>query len=111
MQIGSTSLPGKPSATIAFVLEHGTFNGKNVSKVLLRPLTGRRHQLRVHLSSAGFPIVGDVTYGDPDDEAYRMMLHAWKLQLLFSDQPLTFEAPEAFDGYLPIETRDQISTL
>ncbi|KAF0699863.1 Aste57867_9573 [Aphanomyces stellatus] len=78
---------GKVSTTVAFVLGHGVLDGKPVTKVLLRPLSGRRHQLRLHLSHHGFPIVGDVTYGSEEDTAPRMMLHAWKLNLKFpSDQ-------------------------
>ena len=41
-------------------------------------LTGRTHQIRVHLSSIGFPIVGDTLYGGPESE--RVMLHAQSLK-------------------------------
>lgn len=86
MQIGERATydsvrGGKASTTIAFVLGHGTFAGEDVTKVLLRPLSGRRHQLRLHLAHHGFPILGDATYGPEDDDAQRMMLHAWKLWL------------------------------
>ncbi|ETW04225.1 hypothetical protein H310_04563 [Aphanomyces invadans] len=80
MEISPT---GKMSTTLAFVLGHGTFEGNPVTKLLLRPLSGRRHQLRLHLSHHGYPIVGDVTYGSEEDPAPRMMLHAWKLNLRF----------------------------
>lgn len=44
-----------------------------------KPHTGRKHQIRVHLAQAGWPIDGDQLYrGRP---FHRMMLHAWKLQL------------------------------
>lgn len=43
------------------------------SLVEARPLTGRTHQIRVHLEASGLPIVGDVTYGG--EPADRMMLH------------------------------------
>ncbi len=49
-----------------------------------RPLTGRRHQLRVHLSDAGAPIVGDDTYGEPAlgaGLAPRLLLHAFRITL------------------------------
>lgn len=76
-------IAGKASTTIVFVLGHGQYLEQPVTKVLLRPLTGRRHQLRLHLSHHGFPIVGDVTYGrdESEDKATRMMLHAWRLWL------------------------------
>jgi 23S rRNA pseudouridine1911/1915/1917 synthase len=45
--------------------------------VEIRISTGRTHQIRVHLSSAGFPIAGDLKYGGAT--APRLMLHAWKL--------------------------------
>jgi len=45
------------------------------------PLTGRRHQIRVHLYSVGHPVVGDPLYGEKRGEEGRMMLHAWKLRI------------------------------
>ena len=41
--------------------------------------TGRTHQIRVHMTSLGHPIVGDKTYGKKNDAAEKMMLHAYKL--------------------------------
>lgn len=91
MQIGQRGtydaiLGGKASTTIAFVLGHGKFEGEDVTKVLLRPLSGRRHQLRLHLAHHGFPIFGDATYSDQEDQAPRMMLHAWKLWLRANEE-------------------------
>jgi 23S rRNA pseudouridine1911/1915/1917 synthase len=63
---------GKPSVTEFEVVtaiakrDHGT---GRFSVVRLRPRTGRAHQLRVHLSSSGHPIVGDKIYG-PDEKLY-----------------------------------------
>ncbi len=67
--------------------------GRQVSLLQLTPHTGRTHQLRVHLASAGHPIVGDDLYGGPRhrgvrDPALRRaldpgrpLLHAWRLHL------------------------------
>jgi tRNA pseudouridine32 synthase/23S rRNA pseudouridine746 synthase len=60
---------GKQALTEWEVLERGTAS----TRVALYPKTGRSHQLRVHLSAIGFPIVGDPIYGIPAD---RLMLHA-----------------------------------
>lgn len=49
---------GKPARTRYRVLERGT-----ISRLELRPLTGRTHQLRVHCAHEGFPILGDPQYG------------------------------------------------
>ena len=42
-----------------------------------QPVTGRRHQIRTHLSELKFPIYGDALYGGP--KAARVMLHSWKM--------------------------------
>ena len=63
--------------------------------------TGRTHQIRVHMTSLGCPIVGDAVYGRPgwdrqlDPPPTRQMLHAWKLELKHpvTRVPLAFEAP------------------
>jgi 23S rRNA pseudouridine1911/1915/1917 synthase len=46
-----------------------------------RPRTGRKHQIRRHLSAAGMPILGDAAYGGDRRDAPRVMLHAARLQL------------------------------
>ena len=62
------------------------------SVVELRPLTGRTHQLRVHLSYLGNPIYGDTLYGG--EAADRMYLHALSLEItLPSRERKTFIAP------------------
>lgn len=60
----------------------GLLQTRDHTLMLLKPITGRTHQLRVHLSWLGFPIVGDHLYGNPADEkqiASRLMLHCHKL--------------------------------
>lgn len=68
--------------------------------------TGRTHQIRVHLSSAGYPIVGDDKYGDFELNRQlirlglkRMFLHAWRLRLT---HPVTGNALE-LHAELPAE--------
>ncbi|MGK9475704.1 RluA family pseudouridine synthase [Melioribacter sp. OK-6-Me] len=65
---------GKPSETYYEVLKY--YNGHALVK--LNPLTGRRHQLRVHMYSIGCPIAGDLKYGNREvQKKYpRLMLHA-----------------------------------
>lgn len=53
------------------------------------PLTGRTHQIRVHLASIGHPIVGDSLYGGGD--AARLFLHAGKLQFILKGKEWAFE--------------------
>jgi 23S rRNA-/tRNA-specific pseudouridylate synthase len=56
--------------------------GKDCAMIICRPITGRTHQLRVHLSAIGHPILGDPLYGKRYRCAFvpkRLMLHAWKL--------------------------------
>lgn len=74
---------GKPAETrLRRVGEKG---GRTLLLVTL--VTGRRHQIRVHLASLGLPIVGDALYGGARSSA-GLMLHAWREEL---DHPLTGE--------------------
>jgi tRNA pseudouridine32 synthase / 23S rRNA pseudouridine746 synthase len=86
---------GKPSVTRYRVLsrtEHDT-------RLALEPITGRSHQLRVHLLALGHPIVGDALYAPPEvlARATRLLLHAQSLSLV---HPLSGEALQ-FDSLVP----------
>ena len=67
---------GKPAQTYYKVLEHKPAN--DTSRVLLKPVTGRTHQLRLHCQYLGHPILGDELYGDIDTQnaSPRLLLHA-----------------------------------
>ncbi|MDB5165598.1 MAG: hypothetical protein JWM00_488 [Candidatus Saccharibacteria bacterium] len=73
----------------------------NQSLVILKPETGRTHQLRVHLAYIGAPIHGDKVYGKPAD---RMYLHAYRLEVTIpTGDRRVFEAPipSAFIAQFP----------
>jgi tRNA pseudouridine32 synthase/23S rRNA pseudouridine746 synthase len=65
--------------------------------VELTPITGRTHQLRVHLAYIGHPIIGDTLYGSADVVAMspRLELHARNIQFLhpLSGEELNITAP------------------
>lgn len=67
---------GAENAQKAITEYRGLACGNGMSLVLLRPLTGRTHQLRVHLMSIGHPIVGDSLYGHESELIARQALHA-----------------------------------
>ncbi len=74
------STDGHPSITRLRTLELGDRR----SLVLLRPVSGRTHQIRVHLAWIGHPVVGDTLYGAPNsnEQAFeRMLLHSVRVQL------------------------------
>lgn len=82
-------LAGKPSQTHWEVLRYNTAN--DTTTVALHPVTGRTHQLRVHMLALGHPIVGDTLYGPQPsasaaaaeaDRPPRMALHAQSLALM-----------------------------
>lgn len=68
------------------------FNERNASVLLVKPRTGRTHQIRVHLSAIGYPIIGDEKYAGAEYD--RMLLHAYSLNLvLYGDKkPTRFES-------------------
>jgi 23S rRNA pseudouridine1911/1915/1917 synthase len=60
---------GRPCHTKFEVVERGQFRGRPASLVRAFPLTGRMHQIRVHLQHAGHFVIGDKIYG-PDSDCY-----------------------------------------
>lgn len=99
---------GKPAQTKIQVLERGHYTYRQektglertipVTKVRLSPISGRRHQLRLHLKHIGHPIVGDFNYEDEYTDTFRMMLHAYQIILslpgkdelnIMADDPFT----------------------
>ena len=62
--------------------------GGELSVVRCRLITGRTHQIRVHLAARGWPIVGDRVYGSADPRIARQALHAWRLAF---DHPVNRE--------------------
>ncbi len=91
--------------------EKATTNGHQFSLIRAKPHTGRMHQIRVHLSHAGFPVVGDKIYG-PSQQHYldhietgwtpeleralllpRHALHSASLSIPYGEETLRWEAP------------------
>jgi len=70
---------GKPSQTLWRVLAHDP--ATDTTRLALRPLTGRTHQLRLHLAHIGHAIVGDALYADARMPGSRLLLHACGLRL------------------------------
>ncbi|XP_044308549.1 RNA pseudouridylate synthase domain-containing protein 1 isoform X2 [Varanus komodoensis] len=98
----------KPCQSELTVLEHGLYSGDPVTKVLLQPLTGRTHQLRVHCSAIGHPVVGDFTYSFKTDSGpYRMMLHAYYLRIPTSKERIESAGQDVLDALLHLLLRHQ----
>lgn len=89
---------GKPSVTRWRVLSHN--EPDETTRVELEPVTGRSHQLRVHLLALGHPILGDALYGSPRVQAMadRLLLHACSIELHHpvTTQPMRFVSGELF---------------
>ena len=90
-------LQGKPSLTRYRVLQRDP--ATHTTRLALQPLTGRTHQLRVHLLAIGHPIAGDALYATGEvPTAARLMLHATRLELRHpvTSQPLTLVSTAPF---------------
>ncbi|MDE6947380.1 MAG: RluA family pseudouridine synthase [Anaeroplasmataceae bacterium] len=78
------SKTGKPAITHYEVLKEY----KNYSLVKVQLETGRTHQIRVHFSSIGHPLLGDVLYGNKDERASRVYLHSYQVEFI---HPVTYQ--------------------
>lgn len=117
--------PGGATALTEFSVlkrfEKSTTNGQKFSLIRARPHTGRMHQIRVHLQSAGHSVVGDKLYG-PSHRHYlehietgwtatlerelllpRHALHSARMSIPFGETELSWEAPlmEDLESFLP----------
>ncbi|MCL1894297.1 MAG: RluA family pseudouridine synthase [Holophagaceae bacterium] len=75
--------------------------------LIAEPLTGRTHQIRVHLAHLGYPVIGDVFYGGRP--SHRLWLHAWKLELVhpLTNEALIFQSDIVPESFQPCESKQQ----
>ncbi len=85
---------GKRAVTLYEVITRE--NGNTLLDITL--LTGRTHQIRVHLSTIGYPLVGDKLYGEESDRLY---LHSYYLSFVnpFKNEEITIIDPELNNKY------------
>ena len=90
------AVAGKASLTLWRRVSEDRAAGR--TRLALQPLTGRTHQLRVHLAASGHPIVGDALYGTAPMPGGRLMLHACSIAFdhPFEGRRCHFESPADF---------------
>lgn len=90
----------KPALTYFKLIENLTINDSVVSRVALTPVTGRSHQLRVHMQHLQHAIIGDTLYATASGQALssRLCLHATELSFVHpvTGQTLKFVCPPPF---------------
>ncbi|KXK26606.1 MAG: Ribosomal large subunit pseudouridine synthase D [candidate division WS6 bacterium OLB20] len=89
---------GRKAETVFRVRGSYHLDGQKVWAVEASPHTGRTHQIRVHASALGIPVLGDPVYGKAGSYK-RLMLHAWRLSLTLldgTDTRFTAPLPEEF---------------
>jgi 23S rRNA pseudouridine1911/1915/1917 synthase len=87
---------GKQAITCYELIKSGRINELPASLLSVKIMTGRTHQIRVHMASLKLPVIADKLYGKKNDNvAPRQMLHAWKLSFKHpvSGEQMDFTAP------------------
>jgi len=95
----TTEVDKKPAITEVISIRHFKNNYGNYTLIKAEPKTGRTHQIRIHLSEQGFPIVGDNLYGkDENGDRKGLFLAATGLNLVHpvKDENLSLELPVPF---------------
>ena len=105
------SAAGRPSRSLLRPLAHCSLSRGSPSDVftllVIRIVTGRRHQIRVQLASRGHPVVGDHRYGEVDTTGVRLFLHRHRLAFhCDGDVSVTEQLPEDLRHFLDSELRD-----
>ncbi len=101
---------GKIAITRYRTVRTGTIDGVPAALLEVRILTGRTHQIRVHLASIGYPVLGDALYGGAGvsiEGLSRQMLHAWKLRV---PHPVSGEAME-FTAPIPPDFKNLLDRM
>lgn len=97
--LSEISSTGKPAWTQAIPVCSGTYHGRTITLVRFRIDTGRTHQIRLHSSNHGFPLLGDTAYGGTAiQEQQNLYLHAFRMEFP-EDNPL--KIPEKLTAPLP----------
>jgi len=94
-RVSNSEGPGLVRATTRYELGRGREVAEGLAWLVLRPETGRTHQLRAQAASRGMPIVGDATYGSTRVFPKGIALHARRLAVShpISRRPVVVEAP------------------
>lgn len=77
---------------------------KKISVLKAKLITGRRHQIRIHIAEKGYPILGEKVYSKSDN-SIRCMLHSYQLILPIDEASpisVTAEIPEEFRNFFPV---------
>ena len=111
-RMATSKTEGRPSTTFYEILSESSGSLSGLSLLKCRLVTGRTHQIRVHLKALNLPIVGDSVYGSPRWKGLkdtslagvckafpRQALHAWRLTLKHpgTGERMTFTAPMPAD--------------
>ncbi|MBL0954622.1 MAG: RNA pseudouridine synthase [Leptospira sp.] len=108
-QVNIVRSGGKKAITEFTILESD--EKKNISFGLAKILTGRRHQIRVMLSSLGFPVLGDTLYGKKEKGEKRMYLHSFRFSftdLQGQNHMVETGIPSDWMGRMPSISKSQI---
>lgn len=92
-----------PSQTIFEKL----FENPTGTLLLVKPITGRRHQIRVHLAWIGYTIIGDPLFTNYSDKQTRTYLHSWQLAFEKNRRQFTLEAKPDNDFWKPLNLRKE----